>query len=318
MPKKSDYPDDLLRLVATLYHVDGLGQNEIVDLMRISQTKISRILSAAMERGIVRVTVDQYQARESKLEHELCARFGLKHAAVVKTPRNASIETVRQTVGHFGAPFVSELLPDAGTLALGGGRCVSEVVNRFRRGPARRLKIVQAMGSIESNVTDVDALELGRTLGKLWECEFLTLSTPAFVEDKKTRDFFLASEQIRLLRERLKKAAAALVGVGPLDNSVYIERNVLDQEDIARLRQRGAVGEICGRFFDARGRECASRWRDCVISIDLGHLRKIPQVIGVAAGAGRAPAVAGAIAGGLIKSLLIDESGAKALLELGE
>ncbi len=316
MPKKAEYSDDMLRLVATLYYVDGLGQAEITSLIRVSQTKISRMLAVAQERGFVRITVDQYEARNSKLEHELCARFGLKAAAVVKIALNAGAETIRQTVGHFGASFVSEHLPETGTLAMGGGRSVTEVVHRLRPNAARRLTIVQAMGSIDSNVSSVDALELGRSLVKLWGGEFLTLSTPAFAKDRKTRDFFLASEQIRSVRERLKKADAALVGVGPLDPSVYIDRGVLDKNGIKQLRQRNAVGEICGRFFNEKGRECASPWRERVISIDLEYLRKIPQVIGVSAGIERAPAVAAALKGGLVKILLIDESGANALLGL--
>jgi len=140
------------------------------------------------------------------------------------------------------------------------------------------------------------------------------LSTPAFVPDKKTRDFFLASDQIQSVWQRLRKADAALVGVGPLENSVYMERGVLTASDVAQLRQAGAVGEICGRFFDAKGRECNSPWRNRAISVELEQLRKIPQVIGVAAGRERAPAIAGALRGGLLKSLLIDESGAQALL----
>lgn len=316
MPRKAEYPDDQLRLVATLYYVDGLGQSEITSLVRVSQTKISRMLAIAQERGIVRISVEQYQARIAKLEHELCARFGLKAAAVVKTAHNANPENARQTVGHFGAPFVSELLPDSGTLAMGGGRSVTEVVHRFHHKAARRLTIVQAMGSIDSNVSSVDALELGRSLVKLWGGDFLTLSTPAFVEDKKTRDFFQSSEQISYVRERLKKADAALVGVGPLDLSVYLERNVLDKNALEQLKKAGAVGEICGRFFNAKGRECASYWRDRVISIELDYLRKIPQVIGIAAGALRAPAVMAALTGGLLKTLLTDESCAEALLAM--
>jgi len=66
--------------------------------------------------------------------------------------------------------------------------------------------------------------------------------------------------------------------------------------------------------FDAKGKECASRWRDRIISIELDYLKKIPGVVGVAAGAERAAAVAAAMRGGFIKSLLIDESGAQALL----
>ncbi len=314
MPKNEPYPDDMLRMAATLYHVDGLGQHEVAKLVRVSQTKISRLLTAALERGIVRISVDQYHSRNAKLEHDLCSRFGLKSAAVIKTAKHASGDAARQTVGHFGAPYVASLFPTAGIVAVGGGRSVAEVVQRLRRGEARRLTVVQAMGSIDSSISLVDALELGRAMVKLWGGEFLTLSTPAFVSDKKTRDFFLASEQIKFVWQRMKRADAALVGVGGLANSVYIERGVLSAADIGQLRASGAVGEICGRFFDASGRECKSRWRDRTISIELDYLQKIPQVIGIAAGADRAPAVTAAMRGGLLKSLLTDEALALALL----
>lgn len=314
MPKKEAYPEEILRMAATLYYVDGLGQTEVANLVRVSQTKISRLLAVALERGIVRISVEEYQARNEKLEHQLCSRFGLKSAAVIRTAKNTSGEAARQTVGHFGAPFVASLFPANGVVAVGGGRSVADVVQRFRRGEPRRLTVVQAMGSIDSNISPVDALELGRSMVKLWGGEFLTLSTPAFVTDKKTRDFFLASDQIKFVWQRLRQAEAAIVGVGPLENSVYLERGVLTAADIAHLRSCGAVGEICGRFFDAKGRECASRWRDRVISIEFDYLKKIPNVIGVAAGVERVPAVAGALRGGFIKSLLIDELGANTLL----
>src|SRR4051812_32585997 len=292
MPKKADYPDDVLRMAATLYYVDGLGQNEVANFVRVSQTKVSRLLAIALERGIVRINVEKYNPRDEKLERRLCEKFELKSAAVIKTAKNATREAARQTVGHFGAPFVAGLFPQAGTIALGGGRSVADVVHRFRRSDVRRLTVVQAMGSIDSNISPVDALELGRALVNLWGGEFLTLSTPAFAPDKKTRDSFLASEQIRSVYQRLRQADAALVGVGPLDDSTYSERGVLSETDVTQLRNSGAVGEICGRFFDAKGRECASPWRNRAISIELDYLRKIPQVIGVAAGPDRAAAVA--------------------------
>lgn len=314
MPKIEPYSDELLRMAATLYYVDGLGQSEVANLVRVSQTKISRVLAVALERGIVRISVDEYNPRHAQLEHDLCSRFGLKSCAVIRTTPTTTDDAARQTVGHFGAPFVASLLPQAGIVALGGGRSVAQVVQRLRRGPARRLTVVQAMGSIDSNVTPVDALELGRAMVKLWGGEFLTMSTPAFVPDKKTRDFFLASDQIRFVWQRLRQTDAALVGVGALPKSVYIEREVLSRSDVADLQARGAVGEICGRFFGADGRECHSRWKDRVMSIELEYLRKAPQVIGVAAGPERAAAVTAAMRGGILKSLLIDESGARALL----
>jgi DNA-binding transcriptional regulator LsrR (DeoR family) len=316
MPKKVAYSDELLRMAATLYYVDGLGQADVAGFVRVSQTKISRLLAIALERGIVRISVEQYDPRNPKLEQQLCAKFGLTAAAVIKTAKTVTAEAARQTVGHFGAPFVATLLPQSGVVAIGGGRSVADVVHRLRRGDVRRLTVVQAMGSIDSNISPVDALELGRALVGLWGGEFLTLSTPAFASDKKTRDSFLGSAQIRSVWQRLRKADAALVGVGPIEHSVYLDRGVLSASDVAHLRSSGAVGEICGRFFDARGRECDSRWRSRAISIELEYLRRIPQVIGVAAGADRAPAVSAAMRGGLLKSLLIDEGGATALLAM--
>src|SRR6266498_347631 len=246
MPKKAEYPDDVLRMAATLYYVDGLGQTEVAQFVRVSQTKVSRLLNTALERGIVRISVEEYNPRNDKLERQLCEKFALKSAAVIKTAKNATREAARQTVGHFGAPIVAGLFPRAGVIALGGGRSVSDVVHRFRRGDVRRLTVVQAMGSIDSNISPVDALELGRALVKLWGGVFLTLSTPAFVADKKTRDTFLSSDPIRSVWQRLRKADAALVGVGPLEQSVYIERGVLAPSDVTQLRNCGAVGEICG------------------------------------------------------------------------
>jgi deoxyribonucleoside regulator len=316
MPKKADYSDDVLRMAASLYYVDGLGQTEVANLVRVSQTKISRLLAVALERGIVRISVDQYDPRLKALEEQLCAKFHLESAAVIKTAKNATREAARQTVGHFGAPYVAALFPASGVLALGGGRSVAEVVRRFRPSDRRRLTVVQAMGSIDFNISPVDALELGRSLVALWGGEFLTLSTPAFVPDKKTREVFLASDQIKSVWQRLRKADVAVVGVGPLDQSVYSDRGVLAPADLAQLRESGAVGEICGRFFDASGRECTSPWRNRVISIELDYLKRIPQVIGVAAGPDRAAAVAGALRGGLLKSLLIDETGAQALVTM--
>lgn len=314
MPKIEPYSDELLRMAATLYYVDGLGQAEVAQLVRVSQTKISRVLAVARERGIVRISVDQFNPRHERLEHQLCSRFDLRSAAVIRTAPNSTGETARQTVGHFGAPWVASLLPSRGVLALGGGRSVSEVVRRFRRADARRLTVVQAMGSIDSNLSAVDALELGRTLVSAWGVEFFTLSTPAFAPDRKIRDTFLGSDQIRSVWQRLRQADAALVGVGPLDQSVYYDRGVLTAANVEQLRAAGAVGEICGRFFDAGGRECASPWRHRAISVELDYLRRIPQVIGVAAGADRAPAVAAALRGGLLRALLIDEGGAAALV----
>jgi DNA-binding transcriptional regulator LsrR (DeoR family) len=89
---------------------------------------------------------------------------------------------------------------------------------------------------------------------------------------------------------------------------------VLTAVERERLRAAGAVGEICGRFFDAAGQECSDPYHERVISIELDTLRRCLEVVAVTNGAGRANAVRAALAGRLITTLVIDDAGANALL----
>lgn len=309
------YSDDQLRLAALLYYADGLGQMEVAKFVKVSQSKVSRLLALARERGIVRIVIADYEPRDKQLEEALKKKFGLKDVAVIRTMAGATPEDARMAVGHFGAAFLASLIRPKQVVAISGGRTLRELVQALPEKKELRLTIIQAMGSIDSNLSPLDAFELGRSLARLWSGTFSTLNSPAFVPDKKTRDAFMNLPQIRGVWERLGRADVALVGVGTLDNSVFVERAVLRTDDLEKLSRRGAVGEICGRFYDERGCECDSPWRDRVISVELEQLRRTPQVIGIVAGGNRSAAIKAAIRGGLLKSLVIDDTSARALLE---
>lgn len=309
----SQYSDEQLRLAARLYYLDGLAQNEVARFVKVSQAKVSRLLAAARERGIVRISVAEYEPRNQVLERALRKEFGLDAVAVIKTLAGATSEDARRAVGHFGAPFVAALLPPKSVVAIAGGRTIRELVQLLPEDKERQLTVVQAMGSIDSTIGPEDALELARILARRSGGRFEALNTPAFVPDRKTRDSFLVLPQIRSVREHLTRANVAIVGVGTLTDSVFVARNVLSPRDLQDLASDGAVGEICGRFYDKNGRECASDWRDRVLSIGLDQIRRIPQVIGVVAGGDRSAAIAAAIRGGLLKALVVDEQAARFL-----
>jgi deoxyribonucleoside regulator len=106
-----------------------------------------------------------------------------------------------------------------------------------------------------------------------------------------------------------------MVGIGNLQSSVFRERDVLKPSDIEKLERYGAVGEIMGRFYDANGRECDTPYRRRIIGFDLESLRGVKRVVAVVAGADRTAAIAGAIRGKIVKSLVIDDAAAKSLLQ---
>src|SRR5215212_7985056 len=106
----NDYSDDRLRLVARLYYLDGLGQAEVARFAKVSQAKVSRLLALAKDRGIVRITVADYDPRRRELEDRLRARFGLSTVAVIKATDSPDSTDLRRAVGHFGAAVVDSLI----------------------------------------------------------------------------------------------------------------------------------------------------------------------------------------------------------------
>ena len=181
--------------------------------------------------------------------------------------------------------------------------------------PLEDITVVQAMGNIDSSPGPYDAVELGRTLASRWQGRFVTLNVPAILPDQETCRQFLALDQIKQVIRQLGRVNQAFVGIGTLENSVFVERGVLKPEQVSILRKAGAVGEMLGRFYDARGHECRTEFRDRVVSLPLQQVRAIPEVTAVVTGADRSRAVAAAIRGGLIKGVVIDETAAAAVLE---
>lgn len=308
--------DELLLLTARLYYVDGLSQGDVARLANVSQAKISRLLAKARDKGLVRITVAEYEPRNRGLEAQLEHRLGLRRAVVIKVTEGLPSQELRQRVAHFAAPWVAAMIRPGDILALAGGRAMQWLVHDMQPpAGANGLTVVQAMGNIDASAGPYDALELGRIVARRWRGTFLMLHTPALVPNAQTCKTLLAMESIRPVMERLRSARIALVGVGTLENSVFVERGVLGDSDLKRLRKAGAVGEICGRFFDRYGHECQTPYRDRVVSIALEDLKQVDEVIAVVAGSDRVEAIRSALRGGLIKSLVIDEAGAAALLK---
>jgi len=313
--RQTHFTDDQLILAARLYFIDGLPQAQIGKLVSVSQSKVSRMLTLARERGLVRVTVPEYEPRNQELERKLHEKLGVD-ALVIRTALGSRIQDLRRTLGYFAAPVVSSWIGPHKSVAIAGGRTLRALVENMKpSGAVGGETVLQAMGNIDSRPAPDDAVELGRRLAEAWKGSFYTLNAPAILPDAEVCRQLLGLKQIREVSRRLVKADIALVGIGTLENSVFMERESFSAGDIATLRAAGAVGEILGRFYDDSGQECDSPFRDRVVSLPLDKLRKVPQVVAVVSGSDRSAAVAASIRGGVVKGLVIDEAGAAALIE---
>ena len=310
--------DDLLIAVAKMYYEEGKHQVEIAKTLDMSQAKVSRMLTRARERGIIRISVARFDPRVDELEQELQNRFGLKMAIVVKTSSRAPVKQVRGIVGHVAGPFIAERLRAAELIGITGGRTMKQLVTSTELDTTYPLEVVQLMGNVNTSATPVDAIELGRKLTVRSGGIFHMLNTPAIVSDHETCRLFSQQPQIKKVLQFYDKVDLALVGIGLLDESILFDQNVVSRRDISYLREAGAVGEICGRFYDENGEECKTKFRDQVISIELKKLKKVNETVAVVVGRDRSLAIRSAIRSKLVTSLVIDQQGAEAVLALDE
>jgi deoxyribonucleoside regulator len=310
----TDDSDDLLASTARMYYLDQLDQRDIGELLGVSRSTVSRLLKNARERGIVQISVSPYDPRDSQREAALRNRFGARHAIVIRTTGRLTTHAGR-TVGYFAAPAVSELIRAGATIGVSGGRTLSALVHHIAPAEkAQNVTVVQLMGNVGPKPDDTDGLPISHEVARRLHSTFYTVNAPAVVQDMRARDMLLAHQHIRLVWDLFDSLTLAFVGIGTLDDSIFVERGVFSPAEFDRLRQCGVVGEICGRFYGLDGRECATEYRDRVLSIDLDVLRRGADVVGVTNGPRRATAVRAALRGGLITSLVIDDVGADAVL----
>ena len=109
----------------------------------------------------------------------------------------------------------------------------------------------------------------------------------------------------------------ALVGIGSLAPSRLLldSGNAGGQADQQHLREAGAVGDVCNRFFDAAGALVPSELDDRVVGIDPATFRSIPRRVGLAGGERKREAVRAALLGGWVNVLVTDLATARALLD---
>ncbi len=310
----SDDSDDLLASAARMYYLDQLDQRDIGALLGVSRSTVSRLLKNARERGIVQISVSPYDPRDRQQEAAIRDRLGARHAIVIKTTGRPAAQ-VGRTVGYFAAPAALDLIGAGASIGVAGGRTLAALVRHMPPVEiAQNTTVVQLMGNIGPKPAAIDGLEIGHELARRLQSALYTVNAPAVVQDRPARDMLLAHQHIRIVWNLFDSLTLAFVGIGTLTESMFAEQGVFSPAEIDRLRQHGAVGEICGRFFDRDGRECATEYRDRILSIDLAVLRQRADVVGVTNGPHRAAAVRAALRGGLINSLIIDDVGAAAVL----
>jgi DNA-binding transcriptional regulator LsrR (DeoR family) len=307
---------ELLAQVAHLYFEKGDDQSTIARRLHVSRSSVSRLLTQARKRGIVEIRIHYPLALDTGLSEAFCERFPLRQALILKTGRHNTLDAKLQ-VARLAARYLEEHIAPNDTLALSRGSTLRAVVDQFTPGLRRNVRVVQLVGALRISGAAEDDVNLARALALKLGGEYYNLNAPLFVANVETRRALLQEPAICQVLDLARKANLALVGVGSLDrqSSSIVRQRLLATAQVEALRRR-AVGEICSQYFDINGRVVSTELSERTMGLDLQALKQIPNVVAVASGSHKARALLGALRGGYVGAMIMDDQAAKRVIEL--
>ncbi|NJQ02029.1 sugar-binding transcriptional regulator [Streptomyces sp. PLAI1-29] len=303
--------------VARLYHLQGVRQPEIAARLDLSQAKVSRLLKKAQERGIVRITVTPPSGTHPDLEDGLQERYGLKLALVVETaPDNE--RTMLGDLGAAAAYYLQTTLRSGDTVGISSwSATLLATVQAMQPVPGLKdVSIVQAVGGIGDPAAAGHASQMTGQLARLVNGEAVYLQAPGVAGSAESAEALRGDPFVSAALGELGDLDVVLVGIGEITPSSTLARsgNAFSDVERAELAKLGAVGDVCLRFYDERGRPVRFELDSRVVGITREQLAAGRRKIGVAGGRRKHRAIRAAVTGGLVDVLVTDQETAAALM----
>lgn len=305
---------ELILQAARMYYEDELSQDQVAAKLNTSRSNISRMLTTARRLGYVEIRIIAPTSRHDYIAQQLIEKLGVDDIQVIAPDRN---DLALNAVGRSAAQTLQKNLKANQTIAISWGRGLEATVVNCRKDSIPGLKVTQLMGSMSNVMTSVSAEEVGRTLARNLNADFIPFSAPVVVSSQKTRDSLMAEPAVSRVLNIARKADVALVGIGSsgsTSSEMLVEEFGLPKSE-RESTFKNMAGDIAARFYNAQGKILSNALDNRVIGISLDEIRKIPRVIGVATGADKVLGVVGAARSKLVDNLIIDLSCANAILK---
>ncbi|TAM66023.1 MAG: sugar-binding transcriptional regulator [Microbacteriaceae bacterium] len=305
----------LLLKVARRYYLGGASQQDIADEIGYSRPTVSRMLDEARQWGIVHIEVSHPLERMLRLEQDLAHKFGLADARVV-TPSPEGANNPTSKLAECAARYVSEITSDTSVIAVSNGSTISTVVDAFQQLHRPDSWIVQMIGTLGRENPLTDSPDICRRMAQAFGGRYMVLPAPLVVGTKRLASALYREDTISTTLAMGSRADVALLGIGATgpNGSGPIFDGWMTPAITASLRDKHAVGHLCGHHYDPDGNHIVNDLCQRVMSVPIERLRDIPRVVAVAYGTEKSAAIRGALNGKYVDVLITDATTAQEIL----
>ncbi|MBR0693947.1 sugar-binding transcriptional regulator [Bradyrhizobium lablabi] len=305
--------DDAAR-AGWLYFIAGHTQDEIARMLQVSRASAQRLVSLCLAERLITFRLEHPIAACMELASRLKSHFDLVHCEVVPTDPSAPLSTAG--IAERSANILETTLRSETPVivALGTGRAVRAAVERVSPIERPFHQIVSLVGNISAD----GSASFYDTVGRLADrtgARHYPMPLPFLMSSEDERNRMVRIEPIAKVKAVAAKADLRLIGIGQMDQKAQVHVDgFVTREELLEMMRLGAIGEVTGWAFDARGRLIKGGTNKRLTSIP-------PQIpaegttIAAAIGSAKVPAIKAALAGRVVNGLITDEATARAVLE---
>ncbi len=310
----------LITRVAWLYHVRSLKQSEVADELGLSQSRVSRLLDAAVSLGIVKTIVRLNPGLYFDLEQALQDSYGLKHVYVFDLPKAHDEASYLSELGQTLAAYLTEHPLDGKVVGFTSwSRTLREAIRALDvEADMGTDYVVEMLGDVGPPAAQHDAAAVTQQLAQITGAEPRFLRVPGVVNSPDVRRTLLEHDaHAQATLALFDDLDEALVGIGTceVDPPLQSGENFFTQDQLKYVRKLGAVGQVNLRFIDEDGNPVVSDLDELVIGVSLEQLKSCRRTISVAGGPGKYAAIRGSLLGGWVNTLVTDATTAKHLIK---
>lgn len=303
--------------VARRYYLDGRSKIEIAEEFRLSRFKVARLLDAAREQGLVTIEIKSPGIINAQLSAQLRDEFNLLHAIVVNTP-DAHEASLRRQLGQASAELLMEIITPHDVLGLIWARSVNAMAAQLRHLPP--IPVVQLTGALPSqgngasSPDEGSSIDVVRDVARVAGGSSYVFFAPFLVPDQATAETLRHQPDVDRAFSQIATVTKAVGGIGrwaPGQSTLFDAAT--DAERLS-LAKQGVCAEVGGVFLTSDGQPVHTVLNDRMVGISAAEMQTIPEVIAIAYGGKKQPAVLAGLRSGLVKGLVTPASLAAALL----
>jgi DNA-binding transcriptional regulator LsrR (DeoR family) len=305
--------DDAAR-AGWLYFIAGHTQDEIARMLQVSRASAQRLVSLCLAERLITFRLEHPIAACMELAAKLKGRFDLVHCEVVPTDPaspNAVAGIAERCANLLDLTLRSETPV---IVALGTGRAVRAAVERVTPIERPNHQIVSLVGNISAD----GSASFFDTVGRLADrtgARHYPMPLPFLMSSEDERNRMVRIEPIAKVKAIAAKADLRLVGIGQMDQKAQVHVDgFVTREELFEMMRLGAVGEVTGWGYDAKGRLIKGGTNKRLTSIPP-QMPAETTTIAAALGQAKVPAIRAALAGRLVNGLITDEATARAVLD---